>query len=488
MANNHKDDGSFDDTDFDDLDMIEDDDLGDEAPTSESFADDAWDDEEAHAGAGDEETRTADDDVALENNANTPVKKTFIQKNFGLIAVAVVVVFGGIAALPLMGGNSATRPAAETTDALPVAADATAFDANAPSDLAETEAMPPMPAPINPSEDINSDDALTPMPMPGQADDTELAALDVEEIPAAPAGKTTPQGEKPFDFPAEEPDPALADDGTGKIFSPDEAPSLPAAAPQEPQEKSPTEKAADYASAQFRARAGLSTDDISNSSTARPSSKDEEREKEEYPPVTNLTPQLEAQKSEIAALQKKLDAQQAQAKQSANDLKSSLEQKNEEISSLQKSVKALEKELSAARSAAAKSAEAVKAAKQAPPLMAPEPDEPEQVEPEQEIASEKVPASEKPASSASSRTSKQDDMAKAPAKDLIPQAKPAPVKAAAWELKGASPGKAVLWSKTTGDTRNVAVGDTVQGLGKITTIARENGRWTVRGTQGTVIR
>ncbi len=478
MANNHKDDGSFDDTDFEDLDPIEDDDLGDEAPIDESFADDAWDDEEAQA-AVDDGAHVTDDDVALEDNAGMPAKKTFVQKNFGLIVAAVVVAFGGIVGLSMIGGTS-TPPAAEseTADALPVP-DAAAFDADDSADLAEAETMPPMPAPINPGEsaDAEPDGALTPMPMPGQTDNTELAALEIEEVPAAPAGKTTPQGEKPFDFQAQEPDPALADDGANETASLEDAPSLPPVTAEEPQERNPAEKAADYANAQFRARAGLSSENVSNDSAA-----------EQQQPAPDLTPQLEAQKSEIAALQKKLDAQQAQAKQSANDLKSSLEQKNEEISSLQKSVKALEKELSAARSAVAKSAEAVKAAKQAPPLMAPEPDEPEQVEPEQEIASEKVPASEKPASPASSRTSKQDDMAKAPAKELIPEAKPAPVKAAAWELKGASPGKAVLSSKTTGDTRNVAVGDTIQGLGKITAIARENGRWTVRGTQGTVTR
>ena len=97
------------------------------------------------------------------------------------------------------------------------------------------------------------------------------------------------------------------------------------------------------------------------------------------------------------------------------------------------------------------------------------------------------PAAKKPVKS-SSVVSKQADMAKAPAKDLIPAEKPVSAKAPSWELKGASPGKAVLSSKATGDTRNVAVGDTVQGLGKITAIARENGRWTVRGTKGTVIR
>ena len=145
MANNHKDNGSFDDTDFEDLDPIEDDDLGDVSQADESFADDAWDDEESEVVADDLE-HTLDEDVAPENNIDAPKKRTFVQKNFGLIAAGVVVAFGGIAALSLMGGNSA-RPVTEASDALPVP-DSAAFDANAPADLAEAEdeAMPPKPA------------------------------------------------------------------------------------------------------------------------------------------------------------------------------------------------------------------------------------------------------------------------------------------------------------------------------------------------------
>lgn len=482
MANNHKDDGSFDDTDFEDLDPIEDDDLGDESPAGESFADDAWDDEESEMVSDDDVAHAVDEDVAPENSIGSPKKRTFVQKNFGLIAASVVVAFGGIAALSLMGGNSTPR-IAETADALPVP-DTAAFDANTPADLAEAETMPPMPAPINPGENAEAepDGALTPMPMPGQNEDTELAALEIEEVPAAPAGKTSPQGEKPFDFPAQEPDPALADDGTSDAAALENVPSLPPATEEEPQERNPAEKAADYANAQFRARAGLSTEKVSNDNAQASL---QEQAKEEQPPAPDLTPQLEAQKSEIAALQKKLEAQQEKAEKSANDLKSSLEQKNDEIASLQKSLKVLEKELSAARAAAEKAAATAKAAEKntAAPLV-----ESKQPEPEQEIAIEDAPEDIKPAEPLSSSASKQADMAKAPAKDLIPEKKPVSVRAASWELKGASPGKAVLSSKTTGDTRNVAVGDTIQGLGKITAIARENGRWTVRGTQGVVTR
>jgi hypothetical protein len=36
--------------------------------------------------------------------------------------------------------------------------------------------------------------------MPGDLQDTELAELNVEEVPAQPPSGTTPQGEEPFDY------------------------------------------------------------------------------------------------------------------------------------------------------------------------------------------------------------------------------------------------------------------------------------------------
>ena len=55
-------------------------------------------------------------------------------------------------------------------------------------------------------------------------------------------------------------------------------------------------------------------------------------------------------------------------------------------------------------------------------------------------------------------------------------------------MKSAQPGEAALLNKATGDVIRAKVGDTVKGLGKITSIAKENGHWVVRGSQGQVTR
>ena len=74
-----------------------------------------------------------------------------------------------------------------------------------------------------------------------------------------------------------------------------------------------------------------------------------------------------------------------------------------------------------------------------------------------------------------------------------PKPAPAPKKVAAqpaksWELRGASPGQAYIIEKGTENLRTVSVGETVPGIGKITSIAIEGNQWVVRGTQGTVTR
>jgi hypothetical protein len=63
----------------------------------------------------------------------------------------------------------------------------------------------------------------------------------------------------------------------------------------------------------------------------------------------------------------------------------------------------------------------------------------------------------------------------------------APVKASPkWELRGASPGQALVSEIGTQNLRNVSVGDTLNGVGRIGSISQENGRWVVRGTSGQI--
>lgn len=55
-----------------------------------------------------------------------------------------------------------------------------------------------------------------------------------------------------------------------------------------------------------------------------------------------------------------------------------------------------------------------------------------------------------------------------------------------WTLRGASPGQAVIVQQGTENIRTVNVGDSVDGLGRIQSVAIENGQWVVRGTSGTI--
>lgn len=55
-----------------------------------------------------------------------------------------------------------------------------------------------------------------------------------------------------------------------------------------------------------------------------------------------------------------------------------------------------------------------------------------------------------------------------------------------WVLKGAQPGRAYLSDKTTKNMHNVKVGDTLKGIGRITSIAQQDGQWVVKGTAGQV--
>jgi hypothetical protein len=55
-----------------------------------------------------------------------------------------------------------------------------------------------------------------------------------------------------------------------------------------------------------------------------------------------------------------------------------------------------------------------------------------------------------------------------------------------WDLRGASTGEAFVAERGTQNLRTVTVGDTLSGIGRITSIAVENGRWVVRGTSGRI--
>ncbi len=80
--------------------------------------------------------------------------------------------------------------------------------------------------------------------------------------------------------------------------------------------------------------------------------------------------------------------------------------------------------------------------------------------------------------------------AKAPKEKIIakkPTVKPKKVlPKASWSMKSAQPGRAVLRDRNTGETRSVEINNIINGLGRIKSIQKVNGKWLVKGTLGSV--
>lgn len=67
-----------------------------------------------------------------------------------------------------------------------------------------------------------------------------------------------------------------------------------------------------------------------------------------------------------------------------------------------------------------------------------------------------------------------------------PRRAPQPVESVQWDLRGASPGQAYVAERGTQNLRTVAVGDSLPGIGRITAISQQSGRWVVQGTSGRI--
>ncbi|MGH1375021.1 MAG: hypothetical protein ACRBCK_01625 [Alphaproteobacteria bacterium] len=63
-----------------------------------------------------------------------------------------------------------------------------------------------------------------------------------------------------------------------------------------------------------------------------------------------------------------------------------------------------------------------------------------------------------------------------------PIAKPAPL----WIIKGAQPGRAILYDKRARETKAIEIGDTVAGIGRVQSIKNINGKWRITGKNGII--
>lgn len=89
---------------------------------------------------------------------------------------------------------------------------------------------------------------------------------------------------------------------------------------------------------------------------------------------------------------------------------------------------------------------------------------------------EKKPAPQQPAATQS--VARRAESGETPKKKRLP--------VPSWVLKSAQPGRAIVSRTGESEVYSVAVGDSLEGIGRINSVTLENGRWIVHGTKGTI--
>lgn len=396
-----------------------------------------------------DETETLDEEVGvdLSDDEPAPVEKTFIQKFFIPIVLLIVATFGGLFLLGqgFLGGISKNIPVAgqqapnSAEDMAPLSQEGSV------SELNDSEAMPPMPTPIQAQaqEDLDNvpDDKFAPL----VADPVEIA----RDVPQA-----DPQ---PLEIPTLTPFPGEA--------------AMPAVESTELAQDEPALAAADDPfSEAFEVRDAAPVEEIDTEILVN--NDDAILTAETLEAVPQPEEALEPIKAEVGALsaqaeetqQKNADLQKQQDVLSASllDLETQKSQLEEEKLSLQKTIETQQLEvekLSQTLSSLKKDVAATQRERDALSNSVPK-EQPRRVKPQVKPV---VKTTAKKSTATSVASSKPE-----------------------YDLRSAQPGKATLSIKSTGDFRVVEVGDTLKGLGKIQSIQIENGRWVVRGSAGTV--
>lgn len=188
---------------------------------------------------------------------------------------------------------------------------------------------------------------------------------------------------------------------------------------------------------------------------------------------TALNTARSGQTGAATELQKTVDALKADLK-SAND-KASAEAKaradaEAKAAQAKKDADAAQKEAATKTAEAKKQADAATAAKKAAQ--------------EKEAAARKVAAASAPTSAP--KTAVKAPSTAAPSKPAAP-ASAATTASTRWELRAAQPGRAWVSKPGARDMQSVVVGESLQGIGRVTGISFVNGRWVVQGTTGQIL-
>lgn len=523
MVDNNKNKGEFDegfdddfaDTNFDDISF--EDASFDEAADDADYESDDFESEEW--GEGEEDSKAA--------------KKPKKQKSSGgglsfntIVIIGAVVLGGGVLAFNVMRETNkaqSAKPSAfqsilslsgvmdgmlsadkeeATPEQTPQSTDQGFLnDPNMPIPATPQDATPPQPAPIAPADGaVAGIEPLTPMPVP-PSDPSIEAPRGPDDLPAtentlptdttpSEASAVTPVAEAPVaevpavDTPATPESATSAEDILKQAMAnreqkqqEDNTDAVPSTS--EALKEKLEEKVADAKEKTEEVVADVK-EDVKDIVTPDPISVAEEVTPEPEPiaPVaeTPATPaQPVANNEEVAALSAKLDTLLKRMDQIENDLDTVRDAKGTDTKALEKTVASLKSDLAAIKD------------RPAPAIRESSPDDVAEVE----EAPKPVAVKKK-----TSKPVVAEDEAYSPSApaSTVPVAKPTPAPAPAkaqtssgrWELRAAQPGRAWVSKPGERDMQAVAVGENLAGIGRITGITYQNGRWTVSGTQGSI--
>lgn len=379
------------------------------------------------------------EESTAETNKKNVSKRSFVQKNFWLIVAGIVVGGGALAMLSMsIAGSSDVAPvpsnAKSDQEILAENSDAALQDAS-------TAEVPPMPAPMDSlSEEIQynasqqpseTPEVLTPMPGTETGENVqhlELAQLDLDNADAS--------AETPTQEIMDQPETA------------EQSTSLEAELPADP------------------------SSDLAEPPVVTPSA-------EELAVTENVAPaepivdaavnnqeiidnQIQTEQS-VQQLSEQLAGIEAKLSTSEQELSTRISTTDQKIDALVEAIDALKVKVEKLASA---------------PVVTPSP--------EAAPSSAPTPGQEKEEVTASLPPTPRE-IAKPKAVPVKPKVSSHPKNSASdWQLRSAQPGQAVVSLKGSNDLNTVAVGDKLSGVGRITSINAENGKWVVRGTQGFV--
>lgn len=431
------------------------DDLDIDDPDGEEELDAGWDDLDEE---DDVSPATAEEEKAAKA---APAKKSFLQKNFSLVVAAIVLTGGGLLILPALIGPSAP----------PVDSGGTGTSPEAVSDAAAIDelqsGLPPMPAPMDGQAAEETADEAMPasgplIPMP------EISSAEMPLAETAPQPQPVEETDfvlEPVQEPAAETDsavdaPLLSDVSEDSLLTGEQTDS-PAPAAELPLLSGSNDAPGDIQDTLLQDAEAPSQ--IPSVSPA---------------PVISSSESAELRKAAEDAAAKAQEAEQARklAEEKVARLEESVRSSEQTIEDLEKTVESLKKDLTAAKSEAGKPLPAA----EKPVKTVPEPEKAPKA-PEKTTPKAPTPLVIAPVVDPGATVSPRQEIPFQEERTFSDTGR-------GWVLRSAQPGRAVIAKADTNDLQNVAVGDTVSGLGRIVSIQNEGGRWVVRGTQGEVSR